>query len=257
MLTVLAAGSLAVTILTANQEREQWAAVTSLSVAALISMRLVFGQLGAHVTMDVLHHMNSDLSDLKDNLRSCWTGSALVLALFASVCTSMLFETAGTECDDPMPFVYFCMCLVALFLAFQGVMQATFALMYTDHLSTADRVNFISAYPWSISNPMLAIAICFIWMLSATSVLAACTHGTPGLVFSLAFELYTMWSAFSAVSAFSRWQPGYVPCHQVTQSAFFHRLQSPGLTNQEGGTRAATAAAAETSSTVGNHAIKC
>jgi hypothetical protein len=201
----------------------------ALSLACFINMRLLFGSIGHALATDVIEHMHEDPSMIKENLRSGWSNSALVSALFLTICVPMVQSEAPENASEEVDFLYrMCSC-VAVAFSLMGVLQPVFALLYTDHLSAIHTVRFMFCHTWCLGNPMGCTASGFLWTLIALCVWLYGAHGSPALVFSTCITLWASWNFLGATRAFSKWHPTSPIPKQAQSCSCYKKMAAAGV----------------------------
>ena len=208
--------------------------VCALSLACFVNMRLIFGPVGHALATDVIEHMHADPSMIKENLRSGWSNSALVSALFLTICVPMVQADAPEDASEENDFLYRMCCCIAVAFSLMGVLQPVFALMYTDHLSAIHTVRFMFCHTWCLGNPMGCTASGFLWTLVALCVWLYGAHSSAALVFCTCITLWAGWNFCGSTRAFSRWKPSTpIPAYVRESSSCYKKMDAAGLFNPE------------------------
>lgn len=217
-----------------NNWRSHQMVMSAMSLGFVLNARLVFGPFGSAIANDVIQHYDASMDDTKGNLRSTWTNTALVSALLLTVCLPMLqdenvAELCGT--DSLAPLAYSACCFVAVGFSLLGVLQPSFALIYTDNLSARDTLMFLLCNPWSMGNPLACTASGVIWIFGALSIWTTCAHGIEAGIFGSTIAAWALWTFVGSVMAYSGWHPEHGAPEWVQELSSFQRLKEKGLTD--------------------------
>eukprot|EP00966_Prymnesium_polylepis_P161319 3728233-Prymnesium_polylepis.1 len=117
--------------------------------------------------MDVTH-----APDLKANLRSTWTNSALLGALLLSFAFPMAqvdFSDFEPTNDSARLFqaMYPMASFVAVAFAALGTLSPTIALLYSNQLNPKTTILMVLCHPWTLGNAFAYVLASFVWLLIA------------------------------------------------------------------------------------------
>ena len=205
-----------------------YAPVCIIGMACVLNKRLLFGVVGAIVAKDVCEHLQGQPSEIKENLRAGWTNSAVVSALFLTICLPMTQADVPEDTSEDTEFVYRACSVIATGLALMGLLQACFALTYTDHLVAMDAVRFMVCYPWSVGNPICCTASSFAWALVAQCTWLYTALGMRAVVISGCVAVWTLWNFFATVRCYSTWTPSTPVPFYIKKWAFYRKMRDAG-----------------------------
>ena len=130
---------------------------------------------------------NIDLStDVKENVRSSWTNTALVSALL------LTFAFPMAQVNDPM-INYLCATVSAIVSAIVSMLVPTITLLYTEHLSTDDAINFFLCYCWTITLPIVYTGVSALWLLIALGLWMGNQYGAIIGVYAFVSLAWCFW----------------------------------------------------------------
>ena len=130
---------------------------------------------------------NIDLhTDVKQNVRSSWTNTALVSALF------LTFAFPMAQVDNPK-IDYLCATVSAIVSAIVSMLVPTITLLYTEHLSTDDAINFFLCYCWTITLPIVYTGVSALWLLIALGLWVANQYGMSIGVYAFVSLAWCFW----------------------------------------------------------------
>jgi len=193
---------------------ETWPAVITMLLAMLITVRIVAGS-GLLLMSDVL--ANADIAGLsvnaKANLREGWKNTSIVCALILGASLSLMEWPVESDMANAL---YLCSAMNTLGLSLMGVLQPSFALMYTDHLSVAATMNFVLCYPWTIGNPMLCMGLACLWLLCTLTIWLVSERGAIVGVYACCIALWVLWYTAGTIKLMSRHRTFHSPA-QINQ----------------------------------------
>eukprot|EP00966_Prymnesium_polylepis_P088584 2050147-Prymnesium_polylepis.1 len=190
-------------------------------LAMLITVRIVAG-FGKTLMSDVL--TNADITEMsvsaKANLREGWKNTSIVCALILGASLSLMEWPVESDMASAL---YLCSAMNTLGLSIMGVLQPSFALMYTDHLSVATTINFVLCYPWTIGNPLLCMGLACLWLLCTLTIWLVSERGAIVGVYACCIALWVLWYTAGTIKLMARHRTFHLPA-QINQ-------RSEGLRN--------------------------